>query len=116
IPVDTHENSSAHRNPRRAIPTVFRGFPRERARPPVVTAGLMDARANTMIVPRIPGYYSGLLCSGFMMGRFLSSHFWGMVSDCYGRQFVVVVGLVSTMVLSVGFGISTTISWAFSFR
>ncbi|CAM9207335.1 unnamed protein product, partial [Laminaria digitata] len=62
------------------------------------------------------GYYSGLLYSAFMMGRFLSSHFWGVVSDRYGRLFVVVFGLVSTVVFSVAFGSSTTFSWAFTFR
>lgn len=62
------------------------------------------------------GYYSGLLCSSFMMGRFLSSHFWGVICDRYGRVFVVVISLVSTVTMSVAFGTSTTFAWAYTSR
>eukprot|EP00904_Undaria_pinnatifida_P000536 jgi/Undpi1/10483/HiC_scaffold_29.g12933.m1 len=62
------------------------------------------------------GYYAGALSSAFMVGRLFASHFWGLVSDRYGNRFVLVVGIVSNAVLSVAFGFSTTLTWAFTSR
>ena len=116
--METQGRENSQNNPTRssAIPTVVSGFLLVFPQITVVRAGQMDSRGNPKILPQTPGYYSGLLCSGYMMGRFLSSHFWGMVSDCHGRLFVVVIGLVSTTVTSVAFGVSTTFAWAFAFR
>eukprot|EP00904_Undaria_pinnatifida_P005739 jgi/Undpi1/2295/HiC_scaffold_13.g05679.m1 len=51
-----------------------------------------------------------------MIGRLFASHFWGLVSDRYGNRFVLIVGIVSNAVLSVAFGFSTTLTWAFTSR
>lgn len=71
---------------------------------------------NDTPTTRKPGYYAGLLTSAFMMGRLVSAHVWGVVSDRYGRRLVLIVGLLSTAVLAVAFGFSTTLTWAFSCR
>eukprot|EP00904_Undaria_pinnatifida_P000540 jgi/Undpi1/10487/HiC_scaffold_29.g12937.m1 len=62
------------------------------------------------------GYYAGLLSSAVMIGRLFSSIFWGQVADRLGCRSVMVVGLLSTAGLSLGFGISTTFTWAFVCR
>ncbi|CAM9990009.1 unnamed protein product, partial [Ascophyllum nodosum] len=62
------------------------------------------------------GYYSGLLSSSFMIGRFLTSYFWGWFADRYGRRKVILVGLLSATALSVAFGVSWTFWWAFLMR
>eukprot|EP00904_Undaria_pinnatifida_P000574 jgi/Undpi1/10517/HiC_scaffold_29.g12967.m1 len=62
------------------------------------------------------GYNAGLLCASFMIGRTVSSHFWGMVSDRYGCRFVMAFGLSATAVLSVAFGCSPTFAWAVALR
>ncbi|CAM9682856.1 unnamed protein product, partial [Laminaria digitata] len=62
------------------------------------------------------GYYAGFLSSAFMMGRLFSSHFWGALGDRYSRRFVLLVGLSSTVLLSVAFGFSTSFVWAFTSR
>lgn len=59
-----------------------------------------------------PGYYAGLLSSGFMVGRIFSSNFWGLVADRYGSRFVLVSGLVATAILSIAFGFSKTFIFA----
>lgn len=63
-----------------------------------------------------PGYYAGLLSSGFMIGRIFSSNFWGVVADRYGSRFVLVCGLVATAVLSIAFGYSKHFAFAFTCR
>lgn len=59
-----------------------------------------------------PGYYSGLLVSSFMVGRFTTSYMWGVLADRHGRLPVLYFGLLSTAILSIGFGVSTTMWWA----
>ena len=51
-----------------------------------------------------------------MIGRLFSSYFWGVAADRLGCRFVMVVGLLSTAVLSIAFGCSTTFAWAFFCR
>ncbi|CAN0540123.1 unnamed protein product, partial [Scytosiphon promiscuus] len=62
------------------------------------------------------GYYAGLLSGAFVIGRLFSSHFWGVVADRFGCRLVMAAGLVSTVVLSVAFGTSTTFTWAIMIR
>eukprot|EP00904_Undaria_pinnatifida_P008634 jgi/Undpi1/4900/HiC_scaffold_19.g08252.m1 len=62
------------------------------------------------------GYYAGLMSSSFMIGRLLSSHLWGIAGDRLGQRFVLVFGIVSTTILSVVFGCSTTFAVAFTSR
>ena len=65
---------------------------------------------------RTTGYYAGLLTSAFMVGRLISSHYWGVVSDRFGCRLVMVVGLVTTVILSIAFGTTTMFTWAYIFR
>eukprot|EP00904_Undaria_pinnatifida_P008637 jgi/Undpi1/4903/HiC_scaffold_19.g08255.m1 len=62
------------------------------------------------------GYYAGLMSSSFMIGRLFSSHLWGIAGDRLGQRFVLVFGIVSTTILSVVFGCSTTFAVAISSR
>nr|XP_025884723.1 protein ZINC INDUCED FACILITATOR 1-like [Solanum lycopersicum] len=38
------------------------------------------------------GSYAGYIGSAFMFGRTLTSAFWGVVADCYGRKPVIIFG------------------------
>ena len=51
-----------------------------------------------------------------MTGRLFSARFWGLASDRYGRRFVIVIALVSTVVLSFAFGFATSFTLAYTFR
>ncbi|CAN0551304.1 unnamed protein product, partial [Laminaria digitata] len=62
------------------------------------------------------GYYAGLLSLAFMLGRLVSSHFWGLVADRYGCRFVMFFGLFISVPLSVAFGCSPTFGWAVAVR
>lgn len=63
-----------------------------------------------------PGYSVGLLVSATMLGRIVGSYFWGVVADRYGRRPVIFVSLWATAAFAVAFGLSTTFSWALTFR
>lgn len=58
------------------------------------------------------GYYVGSMSSAFMVGRLLSAYGWGILSDRWGRRPVLLCGLGSIAVLSVAFGLSTSLAWA----
>eukprot|EP00752_Nemacystus_decipiens_P011400 g10125.t2 len=62
------------------------------------------------------GYYAGYLSSAFMVGRFMSSYFWGRFADRYGRLPVMYLGLCSIATFSIGFGLSTKFWWAVTCR
>lgn len=53
------------------------------------------------------GYFSGLLSSAYMAGNVPTAFFWGTVGDRRGRLPVISVSLLSTILLSIGFGFST---------
>jgi MFS family permease len=50
------------------------------------------------------GLYAGVLSSSFMIGRAVTGFPWGQLADVYGRKFVLVVALLSSVVGSVAFG------------
>nr|GMC93661.1 protein ZINC INDUCED FACILITATOR-LIKE 1-like isoform X1 [Ipomoea batatas] len=52
------------------------------------------------------GFYAGYIGSSFMVGRALTSVFWGMVADRYGRKPVLVFGTMAVVVLNTLFGLS----------
>eukprot|EP00904_Undaria_pinnatifida_P003322 jgi/Undpi1/12991/HiC_scaffold_7.g02655.m1 len=62
------------------------------------------------------GFYTGLLSSGFVIGRIFSAHFWGLVADRHGSRSVLLWGLVGTAVLSIAFGFSRTFEYALACR
>ncbi|MCO5579673.1 hypothetical protein L7F22_033531 [Adiantum nelumboides] len=60
------------------------------------------AKSDTMI-----GAYAGYIGSAMMFGRFLTSAFWGMVADRYGRKPVILIGTASIIIFNTIFGFST---------
>ena len=62
------------------------------------------------------GPYAGLLASAFQIGRVTTALQWGKCADIYGRNFVMVVGLISMIVGNVLFGLSTSYRMAVAVR
>ncbi|CAN1143714.1 Protein ZINC INDUCED FACILITATOR-LIKE 1 [Linum perenne] len=52
------------------------------------------------------GYFAGYVGSSFMLGRALTSVFWGLVADRYGRKPVILLGTSSVVILNTLFGLS----------
>ncbi|KAK9265800.1 hypothetical protein L1049_003406 [Liquidambar formosana] len=52
------------------------------------------------------GYYAGYVGSSFMLGRALTSVFWGIVADRYGRKPVIIIGTISVVIFNTLFGLS----------
>ncbi|OMO67509.1 Tetracycline resistance protein, TetA/multidrug resistance protein MdtG [Corchorus capsularis] len=62
------------------------------------------------------GYYAGFLGSSFMVGRALTSLFWGYLADRYGRKPIILIGTSSVVVFNTIFGLSTSFWMALSMR
>ncbi|KAK8487732.1 hypothetical protein V6N13_138501 [Hibiscus sabdariffa] len=62
------------------------------------------------------GFYAGFVGSSFMVGRALTSLFWGVVADRYGRKPVILIGIFSVVVFNTLFGLSTSFWMALSMR
>ncbi|EOA23242.1 hypothetical protein CARUB_v10017130mg [Capsella rubella] len=58
------------------------------------------------------------LCTGssFMIGRALTSIFWGKLADRYGRKPIILIGTFSVIIFNTLFGLSTSFWLAISFR
>ncbi|KAJ6989102.1 hypothetical protein NC653_021859 [Populus alba x Populus x berolinensis] len=52
------------------------------------------------------GYYAGYVGSSFMIGRALTSVFWGIVADRYGRKPVILLGTLAVVIFNTLFGLS----------
>eukprot|EP01083_Nonionella_stella_P149452 474773_1 len=59
---------------------------------------------------------TGLLAASFSYAQFVSSYFWGSISDRIGRRPVIMIGLLGNVILIPLFGFATTLLWAFVFR
>ena len=55
----------------------------------------------------IVGLYAGLLTATFALCQFLSSYFWGAISDKYGRKISLLVGSLLSASAIIMFGTST---------
>ncbi|KMZ71592.1 Major facilitator superfamily antiporter, putative, expressed [Zostera marina] len=53
------------------------------------------------------GFYAGFIGASFMLGRVFTSVIWGMVSDRYGRKWVILICVMSVAILNSLFGLST---------
>ncbi|KAJ0021587.1 hypothetical protein Pint_31614 [Pistacia integerrima] len=62
------------------------------------------------------GFYAGFVGSSFMVGRALTSVFWGVVADRYGRKPIILIGTFSVVVFNALFGLSTNFWMALSMR
>ncbi|CAK8564844.1 unnamed protein product [Lathyrus sativus] len=60
--------------------------------------------------------YAGYVGSAFMLGRSLTSIFWGVVADRYGRKPVAVFGILSVIIFNTLFGLSTSFWMAVATR
>ncbi|RDX67874.1 Protein ZINC INDUCED FACILITATOR-LIKE 1 [Mucuna pruriens] len=60
--------------------------------------------------------YAGYVGSSFMLGRALTSIFWGMISDRYGRKPVIIIGIITVVIFNTLFGLSTNLWMAISMR
>ena len=62
------------------------------------------------------GYYAGLLASSFMIGRSLTAYAWGKAADTYGRRTIMFASLLSAILFSLLFGLSTSFTLALLWR
>nr|XP_043614474.1 protein ZINC INDUCED FACILITATOR-LIKE 1-like isoform X2 [Erigeron canadensis] len=51
-------------------------------------------------------YYAGFVGSAYMVGRALTSVFWGVVADRYGRKPVIIIGTTTVVIFNTLFGFS----------
>lgn len=61
-------------------------------------------------------YYAGYVGSTYMLGRVLTSVFWGRVADRYGRKVVIIFGTFTVVVLNTLFGLSINFWMAIATR
>lgn len=62
------------------------------------------------------GYYAGYVGSSFMLGRVLTSVFWGIVADRYGRKPVIIIGTITVVIFNTLFGLSVNFWMAVTTR
>ncbi|KAL7600237.1 hypothetical protein Lser_V15G22951 [Lactuca serriola] len=62
------------------------------------------------------GYYAGFVGSSFMIGRALTSLFWGVLADRYGRKPIILIGTFSVFIFNTMFGLSSSFWMAISSR
>ncbi|KAJ8900036.1 hypothetical protein K2173_024151 [Erythroxylum novogranatense] len=55
------------------------------------------------------GFYAGYVGSSFMLGRALTSVFWGIVADRYGRKPVIITGIMAVVIFNTIFGLSVNL-------
>jgi MFS family permease len=58
----------------------------------------------------------GITSAVFSLSQCLTAIIWGRASDMFGRKPVILVGLTSTMIMSVLWGFSTNLTWAITAR
>ncbi|KAL8159649.1 hypothetical protein V2J09_001186 [Rumex salicifolius] len=51
-------------------------------------------------------YYAGYVGSAFMLGRALTSVYWGVLADRYGRKPIIILGTISVVIFNTLFGLS----------
>ncbi|XP_042488195.1 protein ZINC INDUCED FACILITATOR-LIKE 1-like isoform X2 [Macadamia integrifolia] len=66
--------------------------------------------------PEDISYYAGYVGSAFMLGRALTSVFWGIIADRYGRKPVIMIGTITLVIFNTLFGLSTSFWMALSMR
>ncbi|XP_048625980.1 protein ZINC INDUCED FACILITATOR 1 isoform X1 [Brassica napus] len=62
------------------------------------------------------GFYAGFIACSFMFGRALTSIFWGIVADRYGRKPIILLGTISIAVFNALFGLSLNFWMAIGMR
>ncbi|KAK6344129.1 hypothetical protein TWF696_007773 [Orbilia brochopaga] len=59
---------------------------------------------------------AGMMVAAFSLCQFVTGMIWGRLSDIYGRKPVIVIGLMGSMLASLGLGFSTSYRWAVCMR
>lgn len=72
-----------------------------------VSPGVSEAQIAT---------YAGLLIGAKTFARVLTGVFWGMLADKQGRKPVLLIGLISAAIATVGYGFATNFSLAISWQ
>ncbi|XP_056164461.1 protein ZINC INDUCED FACILITATOR-LIKE 1-like [Syzygium oleosum] len=62
------------------------------------------------------GYYAGCVGCSFLFGRGLTSIFWGIVADRYGRKPVIIMGTIVVVIFNTLFGLSVNFWMAIATR
>uniref|UniRef100_A0A1J3G6U7 Protein ZINC INDUCED FACILITATOR 1 n=2 Tax=Noccaea caerulescens TaxID=107243 RepID=A0A1J3G6U7_NOCCA len=62
------------------------------------------------------GFYAGFVGCSFMFGRALTSVFWGIVADRYGRKPIILLGTISIAIFNALFGLSVNFWMAIGTR
>ena len=62
------------------------------------------------------GMYVGYIASSFAIAQFLTSMFWGYMSDKFGRKPIILLGLIGTAISLLLFGLSKSLTWAIATR
>lgn len=75
----------------------------------VMYFGLVDDRTKT-------GYWVGFLTGSITLGRFASSYHWGTLCDKYGARPIQILGIITTITLTILFGLSSNFYMAISLR
>lgn len=68
------------------------------------------------IPPDKAGYLSGMLMATFMIGQVVSAKAWGRISDVYGRRLPLIFGLLTSGLMMLCFGLSTSVWQCAIFR
>ncbi|OAF58213.1 hypothetical protein VC83_06582 [Pseudogymnoascus destructans] len=56
--------------------------------------------------------WAGITSAVFSLSQSITAIIWGRASDMFGRKPVILVGLTSTMIMSILWGFSTSLTWA----
>lgn len=62
------------------------------------------------------GFYAGFIGSSYMIGRAITSFYWGVMADRYGRKPVILAGTISVIIFNTLFGLSTNYWMAIATR
>jgi MFS family permease len=68
------------------------------------------------VKPKRVAFYAGLTSAIFSLCQFLTGVAWGRASDMVGRKPIVLLGVTWSMLTSLAFGLSTTLTWAITSR
>lgn len=62
------------------------------------------------------GYYSGVILSSYMIGQFISNIIWGYISEKIGLKPVMLIGLLSSSIFTILFGVVKNVESAIIVR